>query len=76
MDAVTYSNAAVQAELEYWNFVKVDIDEHKRAKAYFGISGIPQAIMMSPQGDKAPPMPGKIEPAPFIQALKLYREGL
>ncbi len=76
MDAETYSNPAVQEELQNWNFVKIDIDEHSRAPGYFGTSGIPQAIMVAPDGTRAPAVAGAVPPGPFLKMLKDFRAGL
>jgi len=76
MDAVTYSNPQVQAELENWNLIKVDTGEHSEVALFFGIRGIPQTVLMTPGGEKNPAVPGFVEPAPFIKMLKEYRESL
>ncbi len=73
MDAETYSNPAVQEELQNWNFVKVDVDDHGQVPTFFGTSGIPQAIMVAPDGTQAPAIPGFVAPGPFVQMLKDYR---
>ncbi len=76
MDAVTYSNALVKAELENWNFVKVDGDKHPDVVGYFGVSGYPSSVFVSADGKTKEVIPGAIAPGPFIELLKSKRAKL
>lgn len=52
MDAVTYPDPAMQAELENWVFLHVNVDEHPDMQTYFGVRSIPVAVALDPTGQE------------------------
>ena len=76
MDAVTYSNDQVKAELEFWNFQKVDGDQHPDVMNHLKVSSFPSTVFLSPDGKVREVVEGGMGPGDFLTLLRSMRERL
>jgi thioredoxin-like negative regulator of GroEL len=73
MDAVTYPDEAVKAELAAWIFAKADVSRHKEAGQALGVAAIPVAVALAPDGRVLGRIEGFVEPAEFARRLRELR---
>ena len=70
MDAVTYPHAQVIAELEDWVFARVDVSQHRKVAAAFGVPAVPVAVAVEPGGTILGRVPSFVEPEAFADWLR------
>lgn len=75
MDAVTYPDPDVQAELARWAFSRVDLAADPAAAQALRVSGIPAVIALDAEGREAGRVEGFVPPAEFAARLARIREG-
>lgn len=74
MDAVTYPDERVKKELvEHWLTTKIDVSEQKAVASTFGVSGIPVAVAVSPNGEILGRVLGFVQPEGFETELSRLR---
>lgn len=74
MDAVTYPDERVRAELaEHWLSATIDVSEQAGVASRFAVSGIPEAVAVSPHGEVLGRVLGCLEPESFGQELARLR---
>ncbi|MDF1838339.1 MAG: thioredoxin family protein [Planctomycetota bacterium] len=70
---MTYPAPAMKAELDNWEFLHVNVDEHPDMQAYFGVSGIPVTVVVDGDGKEAQRWKGFEPPDSLAAALKALR---
>ena len=76
MDAVTYPDSQVVAELdEHWLEARIDVSEEKGIADLFGVAAIPTAIAAIGDGRVLGRIVGFVEPTVFHEELARLRES-
>ena len=73
MDAVTYPDPRVRAELSRWVRRRVDVADDPGAAAAFDVVAIPTAVLLTPDGRVLDRVIGFVPPADFLRRLAAAR---
>ena len=74
MDAVTYPDPEVKAEISNWLERRVDISKERELAAAFQVAAIPTAVLLDHDGRVLDRVIGFVQPADFRQRLIGARE--
>ena len=75
MDAETYPNEEVRAELARWEFDRVDIESERSAAKALRVSGVPVAVALAADGRVLRRIEGFVEAAKFAALLSEARSS-
>src|SRR5262249_1596128 len=73
MDAETYLDSNVKAELRRWMLLRVDVSEHREVAELFEVTGIPVAVAVTTDGEELGHIENFVEPAVFRKRLEELR---
>ena len=73
MDAVTYPDPAVRAELERWIGSRIDVAERPRVAGAFDVPAVPVALALDGEGAVLGRLPGFVAPAGLAAWLREIR---
>ena len=74
MDAVTYPDPEVKAELSHWLRRRVDVSKEHELAAAFQVAAVPTAVLLDGAGLVLDRVIGFVEPTGFRQRLSGARE--
>jgi len=74
MDAVTYPDPEVKAELSNWLERRVDISKERELAGAFQVAAVPTAVLLEHDGRILDRVIGFVQPADFRQRLSTARE--
>jgi thiol:disulfide interchange protein len=69
----TYKDPEIASELEHFVFLKVDTDAHPGVSKRFGVSGIPDARVLKPDGTEVARFVGFKSPIEVLEVLRAVR---
>ncbi|MBI2921468.1 MAG: hypothetical protein HYY18_10340 [Planctomycetes bacterium] len=73
MDAETYPDAAVKAELANWVFIRLDLATARADAKALGVAAVPTAVAVTPEGQVLGRLEGFVNAEDFAQALSRLR---
>lgn len=73
MDAVTYPHPDVEAELETWIRLRIDVTEHPEVAGLFGVNAMPAALALRADGTVLGRKMNFVQPAEFLEWLREMR---
>ena len=74
MDAVTYPDPGVKAELSHWLERRVDVSKERDLAAAFQVAAVPTAVLLDPDGRVLDRVIGFVQPGDFLERLSSARE--